>query len=621
DFCVVEGSCDNNPYPVRAMEWTSGGTLPSCSRSSIRSGGGGASSPPLPPPPLLSSASASRVDVVVADLSASEACHTRSLLGRAVYNRLFSWLISRLNEALRPKHPGKWRLIGLLDIYGFEVFESNSFEQLIINFCNEKLHQLNVEVALRQEQEEYIREGLDWEPIDYRNNNNICELIERNNHGILSLLDDECSRGRGQVTDENFLLKLTQVCSGHPNFESRGMKTFLADETLPQHCFRVRHFAGNVMYSATGFIEKNCDALPRDLSHAMYRCNHFLLKAMFPEGNPKRAHLKKSATAGAQFKISMGALMKSLTQKTARFVRCIKPNELKQPKKFEYALVQHQAQKALVALFGSSIAIKFTPLQRLASVSQKCHTYRMRFDQTARNRMREKVTASIIFKDRKASYSRSIGHPFLGDYVRLRQNVQWKKMCAETGDQYVVFADIINKINRSSGRFVPVLFVVSTSAMLILDQRTMQIKYRVPATDIYRLSLSPFFDDIAIVHVKVSSPTSENSASQHMTSTTVNPPPNVAGMTSGCLFQPDISRRKGDFIFQTGHVIEIITKLFLVIQNATGKPPEVNIATEFEANFSSHSVLFTFRATGHQQDLLPGQVKISKKGHRMEIVL
>lgn len=116
----------------------------------------------------------------------------------------------------------------------------------------------------------------------------------------------------------------------------------------------------------------------------------------------------------------------------------------------------------------------------------------------------------------------SVSHPFLGDYVRLRQNVQWKKICVENNDQYVVFADIINKIARSSGKvgklfewprkvfklkidiqqFVPILLVLSTSSMLLLDQRTLQIKYRVPASEIYRMSLSPYLDDIAVFHVK-----------------------------------------------------------------------------------------------------------------------
>lgn len=96
----------------------------------------------------------------------------------------------------------------------------------------------------------------------------------------------------------------------------------------------------------------------------------------------------------------------------------------------------------------------------------------------------------------------SVSHPFLGDYVRLRQNVQWKKICVENNDQYVVFADIVNKIARSSGKYVPILLVLSTSSMLLLDQRTLQIKYRIPASEIYRMSLSPFVDDIAVFHVK-----------------------------------------------------------------------------------------------------------------------
>lgn len=125
-------------------------------------------------------------------------------------------------------------------------------------------------------------------------------------------------------------------------------------------------------------------------------------------------------------------------------------------------------------------------------------------------------------------FSRSVSHPFLGDYVRLRQNVQWKKICVENNDQYVVFADIINKIARSSGKvrkaytrrtaalilwnpqFVPILLVLSTSSMLLLDQRTLQIKYRVPASEIYRMSLSPFSDDIAVFHVKAVSRTLQN---------------------------------------------------------------------------------------------------------------
>lgn len=231
--------------------------------------------------------------------------------------------------------------------------------------------------------------------------------------------------------------------------------------------------------------------------------------------------------------------------------------------------------------------------------------------------MREKVTASIIFKNRKASYPKSIGHPFLGDYVRLRQNPQWKKICIETNDQYVVFADIINKITRTGGKFVPILFVISTSSMLIMDQRTMQIKYRIPAAEIFKLSLSPYHDDIAVFHVRASSPTRE-----------LRSQPNVV---PGCLSSEGI-KRKGDFVLQTGHVIEIVTKLFLVVQNATGKPPHVNIATEFEANFGAGSVTFSFKKSNHPPtaSITPltasdhhgsTHAKLVKRGNKMDIFL
>lgn len=96
----------------------------------------------------------------------------------------------------------------------------------------------------------------------------------------------------------------------------------------------------------------------------------------------------------------------------------------------------------------------------------RCYKYRRSFDQISRNRMREKVTASIIFKERKASYAKSVSHPFLGDYVRLRQNVQWKKISVESNDQYVVFADIINKITRSSGKVSLIFFFFSIDDLI-----------------------------------------------------------------------------------------------------------------------------------------------------------
>ncbi|CAH1188714.1 unnamed protein product [Phyllotreta striolata] len=708
-----------------------------------------------------------QIEDQIADLNAIDAAKLRDALCRTLYSRLFTWLVNRINDIIKGKTLGKRKELGVLDIYGFEIFDKNSFEQLMINYCNEKLQQFIVNSTLKEEQAEMIKEGLEWTKIDYFNNITICQLLEHEKHGVLSLLEEphvQC--------DAAYLTRVEQCCAGHSH-------CLAADSILPLHSFQIRHYAGAVTYNVRGFVEKNRDVLPRELSRAMFRCDHPLIPVLFPEGNPKRCNPKRPASESFQLRVSLESLFKELHGRRAHHVRCLKPNESKRPRSFEMALVQHQVRYLCLLptvqlwrtgyclrlgyvqfvsrykmvsgstwpkwrgspVEGASLILRSLPIpsaeftfgrtklfvrsprtvfeledfrrarlhdlamlvqriwrgyrerkryrkmkrsqiiiasawrswkareefrilkhrkevewatriiqrhyiqwkrrqfllnllrilpddadspickewpltsQRLVECSSllnkihhrwRCHKFRSKFDQTARNRMREKVTASFIFKDRKCSYPRSVSHPFVGDYVRLRQNVQWKKMCLENNDQYVVFADIINKITRSSGKFVPILLVISTRSMLVLDQRTLQIKYRVPATEIYRMSLSPFLDDVAVVHVKASSlPNPEtSSASSDQTS---------------CLFQSDLSKKKGDFVFQTGHVIEIVTKLFLVVQNATGKPPEVNITTEFEANFGAQIVTFTFKCG--LPEVQPGQIRVMRKGGKMEVLV
>ncbi|KAL2302532.1 hypothetical protein Nmel_009961, partial [Mimus melanotis] len=221
--------------------------------------------------------------------------------------------------------------------------QDNSFEQFIINYCNEKLQQIFIELTLKEEQEEYIREGIEWTHIEYFNNAIICDLIENNQTGILAMLDEECLRP-GTVTDETFLEKLNQVCATHQHFESRMSKCsrFLNDTSLPHSCFRIQHYAGKVMYQVEGFVDKNNDLLYRDLSQAMWKANHSLIKALFPEGNPAKINLKRPPTAGSQFKASVATLMKNLLTKNPNYIRCIKPNDKKAAHIFNEALVCHQ---------------------------------------------------------------------------------------------------------------------------------------------------------------------------------------------------------------------------------------------------------------------------------------
>ncbi|XP_037831922.1 unconventional myosin-Ib isoform X4 [Kryptolebias marmoratus] len=284
-----------------------------------------------------------KMEKVSTTLNVAQAYYARDALAKNLYSRLFSWLITRINESIRAQAKTRHKVMGVLDIYGFEIFEDNSFEQFIINYCNEKLQQIFIELTLREEQEEYVREGIEWTNIEYFNNAIICDLIENNQNGILAMLDEECLRP-GTVTDETFLDKLNTICAEHQHFESRLSKSskFLTDHSLPHNCFRIQHYAGKVLYRVEGFVDKNNDLLYRDLSQAMYKANHSLIKQLFPEGNPAKVNLKRPPTAGFQFKASVGTLMSNLQTKNPNYIRCVKPNDKKASHIFTDSLVRHQ---------------------------------------------------------------------------------------------------------------------------------------------------------------------------------------------------------------------------------------------------------------------------------------
>nr|XP_032802960.1 unconventional myosin-Ic-like [Petromyzon marinus] len=276
---------------------------------------------------------------VVSPLGPVQAAHARDALAKAIYERAFSWLVGQLNNSLASKEGGRHAVIGFLDIYGFEVFQHNSFEQLCINYCNEKLQQLFITHTLGTEQVEYEAEGIEWESILYFDNKIICDLVEQKHKGILAILDEECLRP-GEATDLSFLEKLEGRIGGHPHFLTHKLGDHKNRREIKRDEFQLRHYAGEVNYNVKGFLDKNQDLLLRNLKEVMCGAGNMIIKECFC---PQELNEKKwPGTIGAQFKSSLGKLMEILMSKDPSYVRCIKPNNEKQADAFDDTVVRHQ---------------------------------------------------------------------------------------------------------------------------------------------------------------------------------------------------------------------------------------------------------------------------------------
>ena len=278
--------------------------------------------------------------VIFVSYSVKQAADARDALAKTLYGNLFDWLISMINRALAGKvgtgiKEKDVRIIGVLDIFGFESFETNSFEQLCINYCNEKLQFHFNEHIFKLEAEEYKREGIDVSAIEFADNQPCLTLLEQKGMGVFSMIDEEINVPRG--SDEGFLHKVIKRHAGHKNCEKPGPKA------LNSHlCFDIIHYAGKVSYNVTGFLEKNKDLLHADLQGVCKTSRFGFIKMLFEEKKPKAAaaaapkrrvggRSKKSnkKTLGTQFKEQLATLMQTLNSTEPHFIRCIKPNSEK----------------------------------------------------------------------------------------------------------------------------------------------------------------------------------------------------------------------------------------------------------------------------------------------------
>ncbi|CAM9308132.1 myosin-10-like isoform X2 [Lampetra fluviatilis] len=275
-------------------------------------------------------------------------------LAKATYERLFRWLVQRLNKALdRTKRQGA-SFIGILDIAGFEIFELNSFEQLCINYTNEKLQQLFNHTMFILEQEEYQREGIEWNFIDFGLDLQPCiELIEKpaGPPGILALLDEECWFPK--ATDKSFCEKLVQEQGTHPKFQKPKQLKDKAD-------FSVIHYAGKVDYKADEWLMKNMDPLNDNVATLLHQSSDKFVAELWKDvdrivgldtvsgmtdtafGSTYKTRKGMFRTVGQLYKEQLTKLMATLRNTNPNFVRCIIPNHEKKAGKLEPHLVLDQ---------------------------------------------------------------------------------------------------------------------------------------------------------------------------------------------------------------------------------------------------------------------------------------
>ncbi|XP_067403820.1 myosin heavy chain, skeletal muscle, adult-like [Emydura macquarii macquarii] len=266
-------------------------------------------------------------------------------LGKAVYEKMFLWMVVRINQQLDTKQPRQY-FIGVLDIAGFEIFDFNSLEQLCINFTNEKLQQFFNHHMFVLEQEEYKKEGIEWEFIDFGMDLAACiELIEKP-MGIFSILEEECMFPK--ATDVSFKNKLYDQHLGKSN---NFQKPKPAKGKAEAH-FSLVHYAGTVDYNISGWLEKNKDPLNETVIGLYQKSSMKTLALLFATyggdaegGGGKKGGKKKGSsfqTVSALFRENLNKLMSNLKSTHPHFVRCLIPNETKTPGAMEHELVLHQ---------------------------------------------------------------------------------------------------------------------------------------------------------------------------------------------------------------------------------------------------------------------------------------
>ncbi len=299
-----------------------------------------------------------RGEVFHKKLSVVQATKALEALIKATYGALFTHIVRTINKsiAMKLETTNSSRIkdfprIGVLDIFGFESFDVNSYEQLCINYCNEALQQQFNKFVFKLEQREYESEGIDWSFIEFPDNQDILDLIERKRDGILSILDENCRLAT--CTDKTFCRAIYEKCKPHPRFSvTQAQEAILS--------FSIEHYAGTVTYSSANFLEKNKDELPKETTDLLTSSSvpflAYLGETLKQEdessninnttnGRRNNSSILKS-TVGSQFSQQLRKLRDRIDSTTPHYVRCLKPNDDLVPERFEARVIADQLRCA-----------------------------------------------------------------------------------------------------------------------------------------------------------------------------------------------------------------------------------------------------------------------------------
>ncbi|KAL9687837.1 hypothetical protein QQ045_032244 [Rhodiola kirilowii] len=297
-----------------------------------------------------------RDESITKSLDPESAAVNRDALAKIVYSRLFDWLVNKINNSIGQDPDSKF-IIGVLDIYGFESFKTNSFEQFCINLTNEKLQQHFNQHVFKMEQEEYTKEEIDWSYIEFIDNKDVLRLVEKKPGGILALLDEACMFPRS--THETFAQKLYQTFKDHKRFSK---------PKLSQTDFTISHYAGEVTYQTEFFLDKNKDYVVAEHQALLSASECPFVSSLFPPLPEESSKSSKFSSIGARFKVcifvgsssffftlirvlviyvlftqqQLQALLETLNATEPHYIRCVKPNNALKPAIFENSNVLQQ---------------------------------------------------------------------------------------------------------------------------------------------------------------------------------------------------------------------------------------------------------------------------------------